>query len=397
MNIGLIKEGKNPPDKRVPFSPDQCAYIMQLYPSISLYVQPSANRCFSDSEYEKHGVILTNDLSICDIIMGVKEVPVNMLVDNKIFFFFSHTIKKQPYNKLLLQAILEKKIQLVDYETLVGKDKKRIIGFGRYAGIVGCYNAFLAYSKKTNKYELLPPQLVRDKKELYQELTKIVLPRDFKIILTGTGRVSNGAIEVLEELGIKRVNKVDFLEQVFNEPVYVQLDCLDYYERIDNEIGSKKHFYNYPNQYKSILLKYTKSANMLITGHYYAAENPIILSKSDINDSEFNIEVIADISCDIDGPVGSTIRPSTIAEPVYGYNPSTESEDDYKKDGVLAVMAVDNLPCALPRDASIHFGDVFIRKVLPDLIQMGSVITQGSITSNGKLTKRFNYLSDYVT
>ena len=397
MNIGLIKEGKNPPDKRVPFSPDQCAYIMQLYPSISLYAQPSKNRCFIDSEYKKNGVILTDDLSICDIIMGVKEVPINMLIDNKIFFFFSHTIKKQPYNKLLLQAILEKKIQLVDYETLVGKDQKRIIGFGRYAGIVGCYNAFLAYSKKKNKYELLPPQLVGDKKELYQELKKIVLPRDFKIILTGTGRVSNGAIEVLEELGVKKVNKVDFLEQVFNEPVYVQLDYLDYYERIDNVLGSKHHFYSHPDKYKSVLLKYTKSANMLIAGHYYAPESPIILSKSDINHNEFKIEVIADISCDIDGPIGSTIRPSTIAEPVYGYNPSTQLEDDYKKDGVLAIMAVDNLPCALPRDASIHFGKVFIQKVLPDLLQMGSVITQGSITSNGKLTKRFNYLSDYIT
>ena len=136
---------------------------------------------------------------------------------------------------------------------------------------------------------------------------------------------------------------------------------------------------------------------MLITGHYYAPENPIILSKSDINHNEFKIEVIADISCDIDGPIGSTIRPSTIPEPVYGYNPSTQLEDDYKKDGVLAIMAVDNLPCALPRDASIHFGKVFIQKVLPDLIQMGSIITQGSITSNGKLTKRFNYLSDYIT
>ena len=174
MNIGLIKEGKNPPDKRVPFSPDQCAYIMQLYPSISLYAQPSKNRCFIDSEYKKNGVILTDDLSICDIIMGVKEVPINMLIDNKIFFFFSHTIKKQPYNKLLLQAILEKNIQLVDYETLVDKNKKRIIGFGRYAGIVGCYNSFLAYGKKSKKYHLKPPQLLMGVKELYEELKKVI-------------------------------------------------------------------------------------------------------------------------------------------------------------------------------------------------------------------------------
>ncbi|MAZ55810.1 MAG: alanine dehydrogenase [Flavobacteriales bacterium] len=397
MNIGLIKEGKIPTDKRVPFSPKQCAHIMKIYPAISIYAHPSKNRCFIDSEYEKNGVILTDDLSVCDIIMGVKEVPVNMLIDKKIFFFFSHTIKKQPYNKLLLKTILEKKIQLIDYETLVGEDNKRIIGFGRYAGIVGCYNSFLAYANKTDAYKLPPPQLVRDKKELYNELKNIVLPQDFKIILTGTGRVANGAIEVLDEIGVKKVSKLDFLTKVFTEPVYVQLDCLDYYERIDNEIGSKKHFYNYPNQYKSILLKYAKIANMLITGHYFAPNNPVILSKSDIQHNKFNIEVIADISCDIDGPIGSTIRPSTISEPVYGYNTSKGVEDDYKKDGVVAVMAVDNLPCALPRDASRHFGNVFIRRILPNLIQMGSLINRASITFDGKLTNRFNYLSDYVS
>jgi len=397
MNIGLIKEGKIPADKRVPFSPKQCAQIMQLYPAISLYAHPSKNRCFLDSEYKKNGVILTDDLSVCDIIMGVKEVPVNMLLDEKIFFFFSHTIKKQPYNKLLLKSILEKKIQLIDYETLVGEDNKRIIGFGRYAGIVGCYNSFLAYANKTDAYKMSPPQLVRDKKELYNELKNIVLPQDFKIILTGTGRVANGAIEVLDEIGVKKVSKIDFLNQVFNDPVYVQLDYLDYYERIDNEIGSKKHFYNHPNQYKSILLKYAKISNMLIAGHYFAPENPVILSKSDINHNEFNIEVIADISCDIDGPIGSTIRPSTISAPVYGYHPSKGIEDDYRKDGVIAVMAVDNLPCALPRDASIHFGDVFIRRILPDLVHMGGIINRASITFDGKLTNRFNYLSDYVS
>ena len=397
MNIGLIKEGKNPPDKRVPFSPKQCAYIMESYPSISLYIQPSKNRCFADLEYEKSGVILTDDLSDCDVIMGVKEVPIDMLIDKKIFFFFSHTIKKQPYNKSLLQAILEKKIQLIDYETLLGEDKKRIIGFGRYAGIVGCYNAFLAYAQKTKKYSLLPPQLVKDRKELYRELKNIILPREFKIVLTGTGRVSNGAIEILEELNIKKVNKIDFLNQVFNQPVYVQLDCLDYHKRIDNLIGSKNHFYNYPNQYTSILSEYTKTANMLITGHYYAEGNPIILSKSDISHNSFHLEVIADISCDIDGPIGATIRPSTIAEPIYGYHPKKAIEDDYNKDGVIAVMAVDNLPCALPIDSSIHFGEVFIEKVLPDLMQMGSIVSRASITLNGKLTDRFTYLSDYVS
>ena len=154
MKIGLLREGKVPPDKRVPFSPDQCTNIMSIYPHISIYIQPSDNRCFLDSEYQKNGVFLAENLSMCDVIMGVKEVPINMLIEDKVFFFFSHTIKKQPYNKLLLKKIIEKKIQLIDYETLLDDNKKRIIGFGRYAGIVGAYNSFLAYGKKSRKFNL---------------------------------------------------------------------------------------------------------------------------------------------------------------------------------------------------------------------------------------------------
>jgi len=397
MNIGLLKEGKNPPDKRVAFSPNQCAYIMQSYPEISLYAQPSKHRCFLDSAYKKNGVILSDDLSMCDIIMGIKEVPIDMLIDNKVFFFFSHTIKKQPYNKLLLKSILKKNIQLVDYETLVDPDKKRIIGFGRYAGIVGSYNSFLAYGKKTTKYDLKPPQLLQDKKALYKELKKVILPKNFKIILTGSGRVANGAIEILEELGVRQISQDDFLEHIFDCPTYVQLDSLDYNQRIDNALVSKKDFYIHADKYKSVLLKYTRFANMLIAGHYYATGSPIILSKEDLNNTACNIEVIADISCDIDGPIGCTIRPSTIDNPIYGYNPETQLEDDYKKDGVLAVMAVDNLPCSLPRDASIHFGNVFIDKVLPDLLCGGNIIAQGTIAQNGKLSNRFSYLADYVS
>ena len=396
MNIGLLREGKPPPDKRVAFSPDQCAYIMQSYPELSLYAQPSQSRCFLDLEYEKNGVIITEDLSNCDVIMGIKEVPIDMLINNKIFFFFSHTIKKQPYNKLLLQAILEKNIQLVDYETLRGGDKKRIIGFGRYAGIVGCYNSFLAYGKKSTKYNLKAPQLLMGIKELYKELKKVSLPKDFKIVLTGNGRVANGAIEILEALGVKKVNKFDFLNQIFSSPTYVQLNYLDYNERIDNELVSKQNFYNNPTEYKSVLSKYTQYAHMLITGHYYAAGNPILLSKAEIQKHACNMDVIADISCDIDGPIGSTIRPSTIENPIYGYNPGTQLEDDYNKDGVIAIMAVDNLPCALPRDASLHFGEVFIQKVLPDLLTGGNIISQSTITLNGQLTDNFNYLRDYV-
>ena len=396
MKIGLLREGKMPPDKRVPFSPIQCRDIVKKYPTISIYIQPSSIRCFPDSEYKKNGVILTEDLSLCDVIMGVKEVPINMLIPNKLFFFFSHTIKKQPYNQELLKTIIQKKIQLVDYETLIDHNNNRIIGFGRYAGIVGCYNTFLAYGKKSKLYDLKFAHLLSDKKELEKELLKVKLPRTLKIILTGSGRVSNGAIEILDLLNIKKVSKKDFLTTQFDIPIYTQLLPSDYYERKDGNIGKKEDFYMNPNEYQSSLFKFCAHANILITGHYHAPNNPILLSKENINNKLFKIEVLGDISCDIAGPIASTVRPSTIEHPLYGYNKFSGLEDDYNKEANLVVMAVDNLPCSLPKDASIDFGKVFIEKVLPDLLHKREIIENGSITLNGQLTNRFTYLSDYI-
>ena len=397
MKIGLLREGKVPPDKRVPFSPDQCVEILSKYSNISLYVQPSSIRCFSDLEYQKKGVVVAEDLSMCDVLMGVKEVPVDMLINNKMFFFFSHTIKKQPYNKELLKTIIRKKIQLVDYETLVDNNKKRIIGFGRYAGIVGCYNTLLAYGKKNKTYDLKYAHLLEDKKDLYRELLKVKLPSDIKIILTGNGRVSRGVLEILHRVNVKLISKKDFLNTSFNYPTCVQLTTSDYNERQDGSPGSKEDFYAFPDQYRSSLLKYAKYANILITGHYYASNSPVLLSVKDVQDQSFNVDVIGDISCDIAGPIAPTIRPSTIAEPIYGYNPISCMEDDYKKEGIIAVMAVDNLPCSLPKDASIDFGSVFIDSVLPDLLTDRLIVSKAMITDSGYLTDNFKYLSDYIT
>lgn len=397
MKIGLLREGKNPPDKRVPFSPNQCKDILQVYPQITLYAQPSTIRCFSDSDYQENGVIIQEDLSVCDVLLGVKEVPINMLIDNKIFFFFSHTIKKQPYNQELLKAVINKKIQLVDYETLIYPNKKRVLGFGRYAGIVGAYNTFLAYGKKTHNYDLEFPHFLDNKQQLEKELLKVQLPSNFKIILTGSGRVSQGVQEILDVLNIKKISKKDFVSQKYSYPTYVQLLPSDYYMPNGDVLFIKQDFYQYPQKYSSCLLSYALHANMLITGHYHASNNPTLLSKEDLQNPLLKLAVIGDVSCDILEPIASTIRPSTIQDPIYGYNPHSGLEDDYDREGVITVMAVDNLPCSLPKDASIDFGSIFIKKVLPDLMGDLEMVNKGTITKNGKLTSQFKYLTDYIT
>lgn len=397
MKIGILREGKTPPDKRVPLSPEQCVRVQKQYPNMELVVQPSPIRRFRDEEYEELGVRMQEDLSDCDVLIGVKEVPKKDLIPNKTYFYFSHTIKEQPYNRDLLRKMLALNIRMIDYETLTDVNGKRLIGFGRYAGIVGCYNGFLTYGKRSGLYDLKPAHQCEDRKEMEEEFSKIKLPA-IKIIVTGSGRVGRGALEVINAIGIREVSKEDFLTKEFDEAVFVHLNTMDYNTRIDSSKDSKSDFYANPKAYRSDFMKYAKQAEIFIAGHYYSADSPYLFTREDAKLPAFKIRTVADISCDIDGPVASTIKPSTIAEPIYGYNPISESEDDYTKPNVIAVMAVDNLPCELPKDASEDFGEEMIKHILPTLLDedVDKVIARATICKNGSLTNDYHYLSDYV-
>ena len=399
VKLGVIREGKVPPDKRVPLSPKQCRIVEIKFPNVKVIVQPSPIRSYKDEEYLAEGIEMSEDLSDCDIIIGVKEVNISDLIPNKKFMFFSHTIKKQAYNRGLLQALLEKNIQMIDYEALKDKANKRIIGFGRYAGIVGCYNGFRTFGLKHKLFSIKAASACSCRKEVEEELKKVVLPATTKILLTGYGRVGHGAREILDLLPIKEVTPEEFLNQTFNTAVYSQLEVEDYYGRIDGGEFSKKEFYATPELYKSTLPRYLSETDMYIPCHFWNNSSPYILTKDDLKAADSRLTVVADISCDIDEPIGCTIRSSTIVDPIFGYNPVTESEDDFMKEGVIAVMAVDNLPCELPLDASKDFGDELIKHIFPALFQEDpdEIISRASETNlNGTLNPRFEYLSDYV-
>ncbi|HAO14958.1 MAG TPA: alanine dehydrogenase, partial [Tenacibaculum sp.] len=352
---------------------------------------------FSDKEYEDAGFKVTNDLSDCDVLLGVKEVPVDYLIPNKKYFFFSHTIKKQPYNRKLLQAILEKKIDLLDHETIIKENGARLIGFGRYAGLVGTYNGFRAIGLKEDLYELPKVETLADLDEMKNELDKITLP-NIKITLSGSGKVAYGAKEILDHLGVKQVSDALYLTSKFTEPVYCLIDVMEYNKRSDGKVGDKYAFYKDPSSYISNFMPYAKETDFFIAGHFYGDGAPYLFTREDAKKKEFNIKYVADISCDVNGPVASTIRPSTIADPIYGYDPITESEVDYKSNNAITVMAVDNLPCELPKDASEGFGDMFLEHVIPAFYNndTNGILDRAQMTSNGKLTERYSYLQDYV-
>ncbi len=397
ITIGLIREGKNPPDMRVPLSPNQCADIMQKYPNVKVCVQSSSVRKYSDSDYRSAGVEVRDDISDCQILMGVKEVPIEMLVPNKTYFFFSHTIKMQPYNSKLLKAILEKKITLIDYEVLTDHRGTRVIGFGRYAGIVGAYNAFRALGMRTGAFDLKPAHLCEDRREMETELSMVKLAPDYKIVLTGLGRVGNGALEIIRKLNIREVKPAEFLEQTFNEPVFTVLG-VEHYFALENGFADKMDIYQNPAPYRSVFYRYAAAADMYIACHYWDSRGPYIFTREDAKRQDWKVSVVADISCDIDGPVASTIRPSAIQDPVYGYHRYLEKETASNDPDAITVMAVDNLPCELPKDSSADFGNEFMQFVLPQIVEGDpqKMLERATIARDGELTPRYGYLKDYA-
>ncbi|MEC7936811.1 MAG: NAD(P)-dependent oxidoreductase [Bacteroidota bacterium] len=398
MKIGIIKEGKTPPDKRVPLSPTQCQEIKQKYPQIDLVVQKSNIRKFRDDDYANAGIDLVDEVTDCDVLLGVKEVPIEDLIANKKYFFFSHTFKKQPYNRKLLQAIIGKNIQLIDWETITNSNGQRLIAFGRFAGIVGCFNGLLGYGLKTKRYKLKSAHLCEDRNEMEGELSMLDLPKNFKLVITGGGRVAGGAIEVLEKTNIKRVSPEDFLSTNFGEPVYTQLDVEDYVKRDDGAFFDIPAFFKNPSGHSSNFMRYAAAADVYVACHYWDNRSPFIFSRDDVKNPDWNISLVADVSCDIDGPVATTLRPSTIANPFYGYDAPSEEEVDFYKEDCIGVMAVDNLPCELPKDASVSFGEMFIEHVLEPLLgnDPEDIIYRASETKDGKLTPHFAYLQDYL-
>lgn len=398
MKFALIKERKNPPDRRVVFSPSDLKIAQQQFPQATFIVESSDIRVFTDEEYIAEGFEVTTDVSDCDVMIGVKEVPVDHLIPNKQYFFFSHTIKKQPHNQKLLQAILDKNIELLDHETIVSDNGSRLIGFGRYAGIVGAYNGFRAWGLKFKTWNLPKANTLYAQQDLIDELATLQLP-PIKILLTGNGKVAHGAKEMLDAMHIKQVEVEEFLNSTFDEAVYCKIDVLDYNKRKDGEFINDNHdFYNHPDAYEANFIRFAKVTDMFITGHFYGNGAPVLISREDVKSSDFNIRVIADISCDVDGPIASTIKASTIANPIYGYDPQTGQEVDYMNDNAIVVMAVDNLPCELPKDASEGFGKMFLEHVLPAFYNgdKDGVLARAVITKHGKLTPRFAYLQDYV-
>ena len=399
-NIGIVRESRND-ENRTPLVPEHIKKYKESNPNINFIIQPSNSRCFSDEEYELCGAKINENLNECSIIFGVKEIDPNILINNRTYLFFSHTFKinKQQKNiekhkKDLLLSILNKKITLIDYENIRGKNGTRCLGFGRFAGIVGCYNTLNLLLKVLGKQSLASAYKINDYERLVLNLKNLYFPKT-KILVTGDGRVAKGVIELLNLTNIKAVSKKDFLEKKFDQPIFCNLETKDYVTNNSSTNFNLEHFINNPQDYSSSALQYLKETNILISAHYWDPSSPKIFENEDLKVLQ-NLKIVGDITCDINGSVPTTIRSTTIEEPNYWIERYTLKEIDENNDGI-AVMAVDNLPSELPRDSSTEFSEGIINEVLPFLLKEDDGrILNGTITTDGSFLEKYNYLNDYI-
>jgi saccharopine dehydrogenase (NAD+, L-lysine-forming) len=284
---------------------------------IRVVVQTSANRCYSDKEYRLAGVEVLEDMTDCDILLGIKEVPVNDLLAGKTYLFFSHTKKQQAVNRRMFQSILQKKITLIDYECLEHDDGQRILGFGFFAGVVGAHNGMMAYGRRTGLYQLDRVYGQHSFHELIHTYFGLRLP-EIKVAVTGSGRVAHGVLEVMNLLEIVEVEPEEFLERNFAYPVFTQLKGASLYEHAHGEAYHRDHFHQHPQDYRCKFLPFTRTADILMNGIYWDRNMPRLFEWQHLADAGFRIQTIADITDDREGSVPCNLGDSPMEDPVYG-------------------------------------------------------------------------------
>ncbi|MDY0254502.1 MAG: NAD(P)-dependent oxidoreductase [Tenuifilaceae bacterium] len=398
FKIGLLRETKTPPDKRVAIPPAQAKELKEMYPQVDIVAQPSELRCYADSEYVEAGIPLQEDVSDCDLLIGVKEVKIEALLPGKSYLFFAHVAKKQPHNRKLIQAIAQKGITLLDHEYLTNPKGERLVAFGHWAGVVGAYNGLIAYGKRTGQFELPRAKDCHDYQELVGILKKTKL-HQARILITGGGRVAAGALEIFRTLGVQEVEPEEYLTKQFDKPVVCRLDPWHYAQRKDGKPFDWQFWLSNPTDHTSTFVPYTKVTDLFVACHFWDFRSPIFFRKEDMKAPDFSIKVIADVSCDIPGPIPTTLRATTIADPFYDYSIEQDEEvPAFSGENNVTTVTIDNLPGELPRDASEYFGKIMVNTVIPHFLgnDEEGVVKRATILRDGKLTDLYQYLQDYL-
>ncbi|MEF8848751.1 MAG: bifunctional lysine ketoglutarate reductase /saccharopine dehydrogenase family protein [Candidatus Thermoplasmatota archaeon] len=430
--LGIRREDKNKWEKRTPLIPKHVKSLKEKY-NINTIIQPSKIRIYSNEEYKRSGAKIKEDLSECKIVLAVKEIPLSFFKEKQTYAFFSHTIKGQKHNIPMLKKMMEKKCNLIDYEKISDKSNRRLVFFGRFAGLAGMVDTLWAYGKRLKKWGIKTEfsnikktteytDLNHIKKHLIEIAEKIKrngINKKFAPMIigfAGYGNVSRGAQEIIDILPTKEIHpekiKTAYIEPsdrciykvIFKEENLVQ-------PKDKNKEFKLQEYYDHPDRYTSVFEKYLPQLDILMNCIYWDERYPRLITQkyiknNYISDQEFNPKIIGDISADIQGAIEITKKTTTPDQPVFIYNPKEEViKENLKEDGI-AVMAVDNLPCELPIDSSYAFSEKlwpFIPKMMKadfskdfEKIDLPHEIKKAVILHKGNLTKRYQYMNNFL-
>ncbi|TVQ82761.1 MAG: hypothetical protein EA393_16405 [Bacteroidetes bacterium] len=434
VKIGIRQEDKYAMERRTPLTPKHVKKLKEEY-NLEFVVQTSSKRIFTDEEYLKAGAKIAEKLSECPVIMGVKEIPSDFFEKNKTYIFFSHVIKGQPYNMPMLKKMMELGCHLIDYERVADEQGRRLIFFGKFAGLAGMINSLWSLGQRlkelgyTNNPFLKIKQsyhydsLAEAKKEISEvgrEIAENGLPKELlplTIGFTGYGNVSIGAQEIAALLPIKEISpeKLPELQNRKNLPDNIIYKTVFHEKHISKPKNSSHSFelqdyYNHPEKYENNFEQYIPHLTILMNCMYWDTRYPRIFTKNFARKlyekGEPKIKVVGDVTCDPDGSIEFTHKGTEIEDPVFVYNPQTgKPRMGFKGDGIL-VMAVDILPSELPRDSSEAFGDALVNFIKPiadadfDLdfenLRLPAPIKKAMILHKGKLTKDYEYIQQYL-
>ncbi|MCF8232643.1 MAG: hypothetical protein K9J27_10680 [Bacteroidales bacterium] len=431
--IGIRHEDKYKMERRVAIPPEHVRRLIKEK-NLRVLVEKSSKRIFTDEEYHKAGAELVDDLTEAPVIFGVKEIPFSYFEHKKTYVFFSHVIKGQDYNMPMLKTMMDKKCNLIDYETVVEESGKRIIFFGHYAGLAGMINSLWAFGQRLNVMGIHTPfaklkqahnyvSLFEAKDAISEvgfEIAKNGLPDKVKPMVvgfTGYGNVSRGAQEIMSLLPVKEISPEELLNldkrgelssNVVYKVVFRERDLVTPIN--SNQNFELKDYYNHPQNYKSVFEQYIPHLTILMNCMYWDDRYPKIVTKAYLEElysrGEPKLKVIGDVTCDPEGSVECTHKGTEIEDPVFVYNPFTrEPKMGFEGQGILD-MAVDILPSELPRESSLAFGDAleqFIYGIATadyeadfENIDLPLPIRRAMILHKGELTPDYQYLKEYL-
>lgn len=423
--IGIRREDKNRWERRVPLVPDDVAQLVDA--GLDIVVQPSDLRIFSDSAYELAGATVAEDLGDCGVVLAVKEIPPELFRPGVAYVYFSHTIKGQAHSMPALQAMLDTGGTLIDFERIADADGARLVHFGRFAGVAGTIDALWALGRRwqvqgfdTPLSNLRPTidypsmeQALDAVGEVGAALAADGLPDALEPLvvgITGYGHVAQGALEVLARLPMRQVGAGELAEATMRSDEVAVCVLTESDTVAPNQSAGRRgvvdvaDFRAHPENYRSIFSPVAARLSLLINSIYWDPRAPRLLTWEDLVPlaARGRLAVIADLSCDIDGAIQSTVRATESGDPVYVVDPVTRAARTGFEGPGIVVLAVDNLPCELPADASAAFSAA-LRPLVPGLAaadfaqpspDLPPELDRAMVAHRGDLTPAFEYLRE---